>query len=162
MPFESSPNLSRRDFVTLVASFLGTIMGLMIGIPGIGYLISPAMKSTKKESAKILLGSINDYPINEPTLFSFTRVQKHGWEKTFQSYGIYILRQPGDKVTALSNVCTHLSCRVNWQAEQQSFICPCHDAHFDMEGKVISGPPPRPLDSYPIEVDDQGNLTLQL
>ena len=47
-----------------------------------------------------------------------------------------------------SNVCTHLGCRVNWEADKNEYVCPCHDGHFGLDGKVVSGPPPRPLDVY--------------
>jgi Rieske Fe-S protein len=41
---------------------------------------------------------------------------------------------------------------VNWQADKQEYICPCHDGHFSIDGKVVSGPPPRPLDKYVTKV----------
>ena len=55
---------------------------------------------------------------------------------------------------ALSNICTHLSCRVTWEDGRQEYVCPCHDAQFDIVGDVLSGPPPRPLDSYEIKVEE--------
>jgi Rieske Fe-S protein len=48
----------------------------------------------------------------------------------------------------LSNKCTHLGCNVNWNADKQEYVCPCHDAQFDINGKVLGGPPPRPLNAY--------------
>jgi Rieske Fe-S protein len=48
----------------------------------------------------------------------------------------------------LNSRCTHLGCTVNWKPEAKAFLCPCHDAKFDENGKVLGGPPPRPLDRY--------------
>ena len=60
----------------------------------------------------------------------------------------------------MSNACTHLSCRVTWNAEKQAYICPCHDAHFDIEGNVIAGPPPSPLKLYEAKVENGTLLIL--
>jgi cytochrome b6-f complex iron-sulfur subunit len=53
---------------------------------------------------------------------------------------------------ALSRVCTHLGCLVNFHKERQILICPCHAGIYDLEGNVISGPPPRPLDKFTVQV----------
>jgi cytochrome b6-f complex iron-sulfur subunit len=55
-----------------------------------------------------------------------------------------------------SGACTHLGCIVRWQDKEEQFYCPCHKGYFDKTGKVVSGPPPRPLDEYALEKD--GNL----
>jgi cytochrome b6-f complex iron-sulfur subunit len=54
---------------------------------------------------------------------------------------------------AFSKVCTHLGCLVKYDKEQQLFICPCHAGIFDLEGNVVSGPPPRPLQKFAVRVD---------
>lgn len=51
-----------------------------------------------------------------------------------------------DGVLALSLVCTHLGCKVTWDAGKRQFHCPCHDGRFDEFGDVIAGPPPLPLE----------------
>lgn len=150
--------VTRRDFVFAVTTFLGAIMGAVIGIPAIGYLIAPALKKTESE-AWIPAGPLDNYPVNQPTLFSFTRTQVNGWEKTVNSYGVFIIRMSDGQVLALSNICTHLSCRVNWKSDLQEFVCPCHDGHFAEDGSVISGPPPRPL--YHVETKvENGDLMI--
>ncbi len=52
----------------------------------------------------------------------------------------------------LSAICTHLGCIVQWQKENQQFFCPCHKGRYRPDGTVISGPPPRPLDHFRVEV----------
>lgn len=151
-----SHHLDRRGFVKIVLTFLGTIMGAIIGIPAIGYLISPATKAQEGE-AWIPLGPLTNYPVGEPTLFSFTRSKINGWEKTVNSYGAYVIRGEGEEVLVLSNMCTHLSCRVTWQSEENDYVCPCHDGHFAKDGEVLSGPPPKPLIEYETKIEE-GNL----
>lgn len=153
-----SHEVNRRDFVWIVTAFLGSVIGAVIGLPAIGYLIAPAAQA-KKSEAWIPLGPLKNYPEGVPTLFSFVRSKVNGWEKTASSYGVYVIRGPGDQVKAFSNICTHLSCRVTWKDADKEFHCPCHNGIFSMDGKVVSGPPPRPMDTYPVKVEN-GNLSI--
>jgi cytochrome b6-f complex iron-sulfur subunit len=52
----------------------------------------------------------------------------------------------------LSRVCTHLGCLVNYHKDRQLLICPCHNGIYDLDGNVVSGPPPRPLPQFPFKV----------
>lgn len=71
-----------------------------------------------------------------------------------------ILINTRDKgVLAFSRVCTHLGCLVKFYPEKQVFICPCHAGIFDLEGNVVSGPPPKPLQQFAVKVQD-GNLVI--
>jgi len=142
-----SRSISRRDFVKITTAVVGTIMGAVIGLPAIDFLIDPALKSTKAD-AWIPLGTFESFAIGKPTLVSFTRSKENGWEKTVTSYGVFVLRKSDTEALVLSNKCTHLGCQVNWKAERNEYVCPCHDAQFDINGKVLGGPPPRPLNGY--------------
>jgi cytochrome b6-f complex iron-sulfur subunit len=73
---------------------------------------------------------------------------------------VQVVRQ-GESLRALSTVCPHLGCRVRWEAADKKFVCPCHNAAFDQEGKVVAGPPPRPLDRYEVEVVE-GSIYLKM
>ena len=148
-----SPKMGRREFTKIVTAFLGSIMGAVMGIPIIGYVIDPALKSQETDEW-ISLGPLENYPIGIPTPFSFTLTKVNGWERTTISYGAYVLRNSEVELKVLSNRCTHLSCRVTWKEETQTYDCPCHDAKFDIVGEVIYGPPPHPLDEYPHQVEE--------
>jgi Rieske Fe-S protein len=151
-----SPHMSRHEFVSIVAAAAGTIMGAIIGIPAIGYLIAPALQKFSAD-VWIAAGPIANYPVGIPTLFNFNRTKINGWEKTVNSYGVFILPHEDGSILALSNKCTHLSCRVNWNPELSAYVCPCHNAHFGIDGQIISGPQPRPLDPYETKIEE-GNL----
>jgi menaquinol-cytochrome c reductase iron-sulfur subunit len=148
-----SPHMSRREFVGIVTAAAGTIMGAIVGIPAIGYLIAPALTKITGD-AWIPAGPLESYPVGVPTLFNFNRTKVNGWEKTVNSYGVYIIRGADGSIQAFSNTCTHLSCRVNWQQDAGAYICPCHDAYFAIDGQIISGPQPRPLDPYETKVEE--------
>jgi len=152
--------LDRRSFVKVVLSFLGSIMGAVLGLPFINYFMTPALQKTTQDEW-VPAGALKEYPVGIPTPFSFVRTQVNGWERTSHSHGIYVLRQSEEDVRVFSNVCTHLSCRVTWKEDENAFICPCHDASFDIEGNVIHGPPPRPLDELDTKLED-GTLYIHL
>ena len=148
-----SPVLDRRSFVKIVTASLGSIMAAVVGLPAIQYFISPAIGRGEKDQW-ISLGSLDNYPPNIPTLFNFTITTVNGWERSSMSYGAFVYHEDGKEPVVYSDVCTHLSCRVNWNEERGEFDCPCHAAYFDVHGEVISGPPPRPLDKYEIKIED--------
>jgi len=154
-------HINRRDFVKIVTTFLGSIMAAIIALPGIAYLISPALR-TRREENWIPLGSLENYPIGVPIRFNFTRATVNGWEKTVNSYGVYVLRKSDEQVNVFSDICTHLGCRVTWHPDIQEYVSPCHDGHFDIDGYVTKGPPPRPLDQFETKIDQEGDLHIHL
>jgi cytochrome b6-f complex iron-sulfur subunit len=56
-----------------------------------------------------------------------------------------------DGVLALSMICTHMGCTVQWRVANRQFYCPCHDGKFDEFGDVVGGPPPLPLERLPVK-----------
>ena len=68
---------------------------------------------------------------------------KVGQSKLIHSPGgeTYLMARHEKGFRVLSNICPHLGCRVHWQPEEQTFLCPCHIGIFDAEGKAVSGPP---------------------
>jgi menaquinol-cytochrome c reductase iron-sulfur subunit len=157
-----SHHINRRDFVKLTTAAVGTVIGVSISLPAISFLVSPALRAGGKD-AWVSIGTLDKIPVGEPFAFSFTRTQVNGWERTANSYGGFVLRRSEDPkdLVILSSRCTHLGCQINWNTDQKLFVCPCHDASFDKDGKVIAGPPPRPLDVYTdFKVDETGNLLI--
>jgi Rieske Fe-S protein len=156
----TSQHLNRRDFVKIVATFVGSIMGVATGLPIIGYIISPGMTAQALDEW-IPLGPLDEFPIGQPKLFSFTRSRVNGWEKTINSYGVYVYRKNQNEMVVFSDICTHLACKVKWHEDIQEYISPCHDGHFAIDGTVTKGPPPRPLDQFIHKIED-GNLFIHL
>lgn len=65
-----------------------------------------------------------------------------------------LVKLPGGAVVVRSAVCTHLGCIVQWQKEKGQFLCPCHAGLFGVDGRVLSGPPPKPLEAIPFTLVD--------
>jgi menaquinol-cytochrome c reductase iron-sulfur subunit len=150
-----SHEVKRRDFVNIVVASLGTVIGVVIGIPAIGYVLSPATR-VQREEAWISLGPLEAYPLGIPSLFSYSRTKVNGWEKTVNSFGAYVWRygEGESELSVYSNKCTHLSCRVTWKEDDKVYFCPCHDGQFNEEGEVVAGPPPEPLYRFETKVEE--------
>lgn len=67
----------------------------------------------------------------------------------------------GGKFFALLGACTHRGCTVDWADDTKQFVCPCHRGRFDAQGKVLAGPPHRPLPAYAPRVNADGTLSVQ-
>ena len=152
---ESSPEqkrLSRRDFMKATIWGVGGLIGALIGLPAVAYIVGPAFKQTV--DTWIRLGPVSKVEPDNPTLFKATVETQTGWITTQEEISAYVLTENGQDYQVMSNVCTHLGCRVRWIAEKQGFYCPCHNGVFAKDGSVVSGPPPRPLDRFENKVEE--------
>ena len=71
---------------------------------------------------------------------------------TYGGVPVQVLRTP-ESLRAFSLICTHLGCIVQWQSDNKEFYCPCHDGRFDEFGDVLAGPPPIPLEQFPVQME---------
>jgi menaquinol-cytochrome c reductase iron-sulfur subunit len=151
---EESKNapVSRRDFMKIVIASIGVVISAAIGLPAIAYIVGPALK--QGADTWIRLGSVSKVELNNPTLFKTILETQTGWISSQEELSAYILTENGQDFVVMSNVCTHLGCRVRWIPDKQGFYCPCHNGVFDKNGTVVSGPPPRPLDRFENKVED--------
>lgn len=145
--------MSRRSFLGLATWGIGGAITLGLGIPAIAYIVGPALQKEQTQNW-IRIGSKNKVALGEPTLFKTKIERKTGWIVNEDEISIYVLTENGRDFIAMSNICTHLGCRVRWIDDQQRFFCPCHNGVFGKDGTVISGPPPRPLSQYEVKIEN--------
>jgi len=149
---EPERKIGRRKFLSLTTWAIGGVISAGLAIPAIAYIVGPALKRDEAQDW-IRLGSASKVELGTPTLFK-TKIQRRtGWIVNEQELTVYILTENGRDFIAMSNICTHLSCRVRWIAQQEQFFCPCHNGIFAKDGRVLGGPPPRPLDRYEVKVE---------
>ena len=142
----------RRNFMKAAIAGIGGLIGAALGLPAIPYIMGPALQ--KESDNWIQLGSISKVELNIPTLFKKTIETQTGWINTEEEISVYVLTSNGQDYVVMSNVCTHLGCRVRWIPEKDGFFCPCHNGVFSKDGTVVAGPPPRPLDRFESKVED--------
>jgi len=149
---ENKKVLDRRNFMKATIAAIGGFIGVALGAPAVAYVIGPAQKA--EDTDWIRLGSINKVEMNVPTLFKTVIQTQTGWVSSEEEFSVYVLTENGQDFSVMSNVCTHLGCRVRWIPEQGEFFCPCHNGVFAKDGSVVDGPPPRPLDKFEYKVED--------
>ena len=110
--------VDRRKFLTGIIGVVAGAVAVVVGVPTIGYLVSPGVKQANAEKW-ITLGPINSLTPGVPTGFPFSRSIKDGWVESTQTGVAYALTYDGQNVLVLSDVCTHLSCRVTWHEDRQ-------------------------------------------
>jgi menaquinol-cytochrome c reductase iron-sulfur subunit len=155
----SAEELSRRQFMDRSIKAIGAFIGLSLGIPAVGYIISPALQ--QQAGAWIHVARTSQVTVGVPTLFTVTLNKTTGWVKSDIDLGYYIYTVDGTNFTVMSNICTHLGCHTHWNNESGMIVCPCHDGHFDVHGNVVSGPPPKPLKQVEFKVDDANNILVR-
>jgi Rieske Fe-S protein len=147
--------MSRRTFMSRATLAIVAGIGALMGVPTIAYLVSPAKARGGLGVDPIPIGSVGKVPIGEPTLFKAAVERKTGWVTQSEELAFYVLTEDGRDFIAMSNVCTHLGCRVRWVDDEEQFFCPCHNGVFSKNGTVISGPPPRALDRFELSVVEE-------
>jgi len=153
MEQEEKNQISRRDFMKITIGAIGGMFGLGFGIPAIAYVVGPALSKNQAQEW-IQLGAISKIELGKPTLYKTKLTRQTGWIVNEEELAVYVLTEDGRDYIAMSNICTHLGCRIRWIADQNQYICPCHNGIFDKQGNVVSGPPPRPLDMYRTKVEN--------
>jgi Rieske Fe-S protein len=145
---ESWRGRTRRRFVdwllsgTLTTWLLSTSLGslvLAIFYPAARYVVPPEAGESAA-SAVTLPFAPDEIAPNTGRIFKFG--SKPG----------ILIRTPSGELRAFTAVCTHLACTVQYRPDLIHIWCACHNGHFDLNGTNVAGPPPRPLESYTVNV----------
>ena len=136
-----SPEEGRRNFLRKAWKILG-----LVAVAELFFFLVSLLKpsrevnSSKSGATLRVIGNIEDFP---PGTVTPDRINK-----------LYIVREKDGGFLALSIVCPHLGCSVLWDETKKQFDCPCHSSAFDREGVVLSSPAPRPLDYFPVIIEE--------
>ena len=131
---------------------MGTI-GTALGIPAAFYLLFPP--KSKKAEEWVEVTDISSLPQGVPEEIVFRKNRVDGWKISSQKTSAWIVKKSPTDIIAFAPQCTHLGCAFRYEEQKKNFLCPCHTSNFDLEGRVLDGPAPRPLDRY--EVKTEGN-----
>jgi len=128
----------RRNILQFLmgVSLAGVWMSLVY--PLVRYLIPPAEANVATNEA--LAGAVGELKPNSAKTFRFG------------SHPALLVRLPNGEYQSMSAVCTHLGCTVQYQPDTQQIWCPCHNGRYDLNGRNIQGPPPRPLVTFDVKL----------
>ena len=136
MESTSSPLSTRRNILLVLLGGVGTALAALAGWPLLRFF-TPSGGGGADTRIEIPKDSL-----------------KPGGAHFFDFLGqpaVLLQPKPGEFV-AMTAVCTHLGCIVKWVDAKQEFLCPCHGGRFSSTGKVLGGPPPSPLKTYPVAI----------
>ncbi len=142
---------TRRDFLKRLILGISGAATAVVASPLIGYFLSPAWRKSGPLLAPVAPTSL--IPVGQPTFVTYDERLRDGWYVSTLSKGAWIVTKDGKEFVVFHPACTHLACPYYWDQEKQIFQCPCHDGRFDIDGNVIHGPPPRPLDRLEFTIE---------
>jgi menaquinol-cytochrome c reductase iron-sulfur subunit len=134
-----------------MTAFIMGMIGLALSIPLVGTVISPAFRRQVRDWAEA--GNADELDVSVPKELTYVVTVQDGWLKTTAMKSVWAVRQPDGKITVFSPLCTHLGCGYRWDTDDLTFKCPCHGSIFNINGNVLAGPAPRPLDRLPVKVE---------
>lgn len=179
-----SEAMSRRDFMAKSTGLVATLIGISLVVPIGGYVLAAA--KTKLSDHWITLSiRLDQLPVDEPVSHTFNAVSVSGWMRVPVVRTVWLIRHSGttdplsvseDQIlgldspleksrsspllTVLSPICPHLGCSPQWFSGKKLFICPCHHSIYEMNGKRIGGPAPRPMDQLPVQIEKDGAISI--
>jgi Rieske Fe-S protein len=133
--------MKRRQFLDWMISLAGTTLGAFVLYPVARYLVPPRIPeaATRRvvaaKKAELAPGTFKTFPFGSQP-------------------GILIHTTDGE-FRAMSATCTHLGCTVQYRGNDRMIWCACHNGLYDLEGRNVSGPPPRPLERYDVHVEGE-------
>lgn len=130
--------MTRREFTKLLLA--GGILGWLGSVlyPVLSFLRPPRIAEANVQAVKA--GSAAAFAVNTAQIVKFGRKP------------VILIRDEGGTFHAFSATCTHLECIVQYRGDLKQIWCACHNGLYDLKGRNISGPPPRPLDEYAVNV----------
>ncbi|CAN5520310.1 hypothetical protein BH20ACT15_BH20ACT15_10060 [soil metagenome] len=150
--------MNRRTAFAVAGQALGGVAGLAIALPAIGFAMAPLFEEEGNDWEAV--GPIANFNADTYKPVTLTVVPDIGEAGKTTAY---VRKSSGgdegegeDGYIAISTRCAHLGCPVRFVQSANNFICPCHGGVYDFDGKVIGGPPVRPLDRFQTRVSEDG------
>jgi cytochrome b6-f complex iron-sulfur subunit len=144
MDTNSQGRISRRSFLVSTLTLSGALAGAGLASPIIRYAYPHVEQSP---DPRVLIATTADLePLADTIDFEY------------QETPCSLLQLENGDYSAVSRVCTHFGCIISWRDEEKDFFCPCHAGIFSPTGEVLGGPPPRPLATLRLEVNEGGEI----
>jgi menaquinol-cytochrome c reductase iron-sulfur subunit len=154
----TNEDISRRSFFNRVSLGLSGLAGFVLGVPVVAYLLSPLLRPQPQQWVDV--GPADSFPQGQTVLKSVPDPSPVPWAGQTSRTAAWVRRTGAQDFVVFSVNCTHLGCPVDWKADANLFLCPCHGGVYYADGGVAGGPPPHALFRYTTRVQD-GQLQVQ-
>jgi cytochrome b6-f complex iron-sulfur subunit len=138
---EKETTMHRRSFLNRFWAFFGIVAAAEFSWLGLSFMNSRKERNRPDTTESIVTAG----PVERFAPDSVTAIPNGQF---------YLACLADGSLLALSRICTHLGCSVPWDEEKKQFICPCHGSTFNLTGEVLTAPAPRPLDTYPVRIEN--------
>lgn len=141
---ESPPNTGRRNFLHWILGLSGGALFTSVIYPVLRFVSPPRVPEASTHE-------VEAGPVNDPELLDKGfKIVRFGAEP------VILVRLGDGEHRAFAATCTHLDCIVEYRPGERKIWCNCHNGVYDLNGRNIAGPPPRPLQAYQVHVVEQG------
>ncbi|HZA89116.1 MAG TPA: ubiquinol-cytochrome c reductase iron-sulfur subunit [Solirubrobacterales bacterium] len=147
--------MTRRRVFSVAVQAIGGVAGAAVVLPAVGFALAPVFD--EEEEIWTPVGSPDDFEAatyKEAVITIVEDVGETGKTTAYIRRGSTELGEDPDEFVAVSNRCAHAGCPTRFVGAAGNFICPCHGGVYDFQGKVIGGPPVRPLDRFQTRVEN--------
>lgn len=156
---------SRRGFLKIATTAIGGAIGAIIAFPLVRYLLYPVGRRVVSSGGEPIdvMNEAELKPGAPPVRVQIRASEmRDGWGAAadIPLGAAWVRKTEEGAVEALSSICPHLGCAVDFDGESGVFKCPCHRSAFAADGNKLSGPSKRGLDPLPVEVDNDGRIKL--
>jgi cytochrome b6-f complex iron-sulfur subunit len=135
---KNEEKITRRSFLKTLWGVVGGVAALEFGGVALAYM-QPRL-AEGDFGGIIDVGTVDTFPPGSVTHIPNGR--------------FYLSRLADSGFIAIYQRCTHLGCSVPWDQVAEQFICPCHNSQFTSDGELLNPPAPRPLDIFPVIIED--------
>lgn len=145
-----SGEFGRLLFLNGIIVGFGGIAGIVLGIPLIGYVLTPLIRPTPRVWRDV--GAVSDFQVGTTVEVRYSDPGALQWAGTTTLAAAWLRCESHTQFIAYSIYCTHLGCPVHWLPTASLFLCPCHGSAFYKDGSVAAGPAQTPLVHLPVRV----------
>lgn len=149
-PALPSSRASRRSFLVRLIQGAHATMGATLAYIFGSAVLAPSM--TRREPLWLPASAMSALSDGTPHAVTLRIARQDGATEAVDRRVVFLVRA-GGTVRALDSTCTHLGCRTRVNAEAGVIECPCHGGMYDLQGQVVSGPPPHPLAQLPTRIE---------
>ncbi|HMC66827.1 MAG TPA: ubiquinol-cytochrome c reductase iron-sulfur subunit [Gemmataceae bacterium] len=153
--------MDRRAFFKWATTGLGAIFGAILGVPAVAYLIDPRNRPAPPSDFRTV-ARLSELPEGTPHQVVIRDVRQDAWtlHPNDEIGRVWLIKRDAKTVDAFTSICPHLGCSINYEAKNESFLCPCHGGTFDPKGDLVTkpglkNPAPRGMDRLECEVDGE-------
>ncbi len=147
---EDTCTLNRRKFLRRLSYGVGGLGAALAVVPVAGFIVLPLFNKQPEIWQEV--GPTDQFKQGQTVEVKFNNAAPHPWGGPVSQSAAWLRVDQVGQFWAYSINCTHLGCPVDWRAEANLFMCPCHGGVYYEDGSVAAGPPPQPLVRYPLRI----------